>query len=294
MNESINESINQSISMAKLVSVSRQRNRCSTSKLMKQFRIINGTSGVVVSMGGRPSQRDMFWDVSWRFSTEVAERTNSRKLFQRERAQKWTVLAPVLVLNLGTDRLIPLFDLGDWDGSDGAKHGVNTESKWKWLCRNISRRFWIHWTLVRSLLQYRMKVNCNNQDDWTQEHLQATLHYPDQGNGKHATKPAHGKRRSCRLMIFVSEWWNFFQILLQNSEQILLGYDWHQKAHRKQREVSTRLSFIPDEEESSFIWVQYQLIRRHPRLDRGQAQLQAIQCRSRVTWCKGKISGDYH
>ena len=29
-------------------------------------------------------------------------------------------LAPVLVLNLGTDRLIPLFDLDEWDGSGAA------------------------------------------------------------------------------------------------------------------------------------------------------------------------------
>ena len=28
-------------------------------------------------------------------------------------------LVPVLVLTLGTDRLIPLLDLSEWDGSDG-------------------------------------------------------------------------------------------------------------------------------------------------------------------------------
>ena len=49
-------------------------------------------------------------------SPEVAKRTDSGRLFQREGAQELNALAPVLVLILGTDRVIPLFDLSEHDG----------------------------------------------------------------------------------------------------------------------------------------------------------------------------------
>ena len=49
----------------------------------------------------------------------MAERTDSG-LFQRDGAQEWNALAPVLVLTLGTDRLLSLFDLCERDGSDVA------------------------------------------------------------------------------------------------------------------------------------------------------------------------------
>ena len=49
----------------------------------------------------------------------MAERTNSGRLFQREGEQEVKALAPVLVLILGTDRLIPLFDLTERDGRSG-------------------------------------------------------------------------------------------------------------------------------------------------------------------------------
>ena len=42
---------------------------------------------------------------------ELAERTDSGSMFQRERAQGPSALVPVLVLILGTDRVIPQFDL---------------------------------------------------------------------------------------------------------------------------------------------------------------------------------------
>ena len=51
--------------------------------------------------------------------TEVAEWTDSGRLFQREGAQELTALAPVLVLILGTDRVIPQFDLSERDGRSG-------------------------------------------------------------------------------------------------------------------------------------------------------------------------------
>ena len=54
------------ISSAKPGSVAWQPNRSSAAKSMIQFRNFNHPSGVLVSMGGRPSQRDVFSDVSWR------------------------------------------------------------------------------------------------------------------------------------------------------------------------------------------------------------------------------------
>ena len=48
-------------------------------------------------------------------ATEVAERTDSGMLFQREGAHELKVLPPVLVLILGMDRVTPLFDLRERD-----------------------------------------------------------------------------------------------------------------------------------------------------------------------------------
>ena len=56
----------------------------------------------------------------FKVATEVAERTDSRRLFQREGAQELKALAPVLVLILGMDRVIPLFDLSERDGREMA------------------------------------------------------------------------------------------------------------------------------------------------------------------------------
>ena len=52
-------------------------------------------------------------------ATETAEWTDSGRLFQRDRAQEWKALMPVLVLTPGTDKLIPLLDLCERDGSNG-------------------------------------------------------------------------------------------------------------------------------------------------------------------------------
>ena len=53
-------------------------------------------------------------------ANEVAERTNSGGLFQREGAHELKALAPVMVLILGMDRVIPLFDLRERDGREMA------------------------------------------------------------------------------------------------------------------------------------------------------------------------------
>ena len=51
-------------------------------------------------------------------ATEVAERTHSGRLFQRQGAHELKALAPVLVLILGMDRVIPLVDPSERDGRE--------------------------------------------------------------------------------------------------------------------------------------------------------------------------------
>ena len=48
------------------------------------------------------------------------ERTDSGWLFHRKGAHELKALAPVLVLILGMDRVIPLFDLSERDGREMA------------------------------------------------------------------------------------------------------------------------------------------------------------------------------
>ena len=48
----------------------------------------------------------------------MTERTDSGRLFQREAAHELKALAPVLVLILGMDRVIPLLDLSERDGRE--------------------------------------------------------------------------------------------------------------------------------------------------------------------------------
>ena len=47
-------------------------------------------------------------------------RTDSGRLFQRDGAQVWKTVAPVLDLTLGTDKLSSLFDFSEREGIDAA------------------------------------------------------------------------------------------------------------------------------------------------------------------------------
>ena len=59
-------------------------------------------------------------DIFLKVATELAERTDSGRLFQRDGSQERKALAPVLVLTLGTDKLLSLFDLSEREGIDAA------------------------------------------------------------------------------------------------------------------------------------------------------------------------------
>ena len=51
-------------------------------------------------------------------AAEMTEWTDSGRLFQRDGAQEWKALAPLLVFTLGTEKLLLLFDSSEWEGSD--------------------------------------------------------------------------------------------------------------------------------------------------------------------------------
>ena len=54
-------------------------------------------------------------------TVEVTEQTKGEAL-PKGRGTRWKTLVPVLVMTLRTKRMIPLFDLSEQDGSDGASN----------------------------------------------------------------------------------------------------------------------------------------------------------------------------
>ena len=79
---------------------------------MKLCRNINRSSGTPVSTGGTQSQKDVLRRLL-KVATEAAEWTDSGRLFQTERAQDLNALTTALVLILGSNRVILLFDLSE-------------------------------------------------------------------------------------------------------------------------------------------------------------------------------------
>ena len=75
---------------------------------------------MMVCMGGRAKLKRCVFKYLLKVATELAERTHSERLFQRDGAQEWKALAPVLVLTLATDKLLSLFHLCEREVSDGA------------------------------------------------------------------------------------------------------------------------------------------------------------------------------
>ena len=73
-----------------------------------------------MSTGGKAKSKRYVLRRLLKVATEVAEWTDSGRLFQREGAHELKALSPVLVLILGMDRVIPLFDLCERDGREMA------------------------------------------------------------------------------------------------------------------------------------------------------------------------------
>ena len=78
---------------------------------------MQGLTGVY---GGKAKSKRYVLRRLLKVATEVAERADSGRLFQREGAHELKALAPVLVLILGMDRVIPLFDLSERDAREMA------------------------------------------------------------------------------------------------------------------------------------------------------------------------------
>ena len=76
-----------------------------------------GSDGIY---GGRAESKRCVFRYFLKVATELAEWTDRGRLFQRDGAQGWKALAPVLVLTLGTDKLLSLFDLSEREGIDAA------------------------------------------------------------------------------------------------------------------------------------------------------------------------------
>ena len=83
-------------------------------EVVPQHHQVIGHAGVY---GGKARSKRYVLRHFLKVETEVDERTDSGKLFQREGAQELNDLFPALVLTLGTDNVIPLFDLSEHDGS---------------------------------------------------------------------------------------------------------------------------------------------------------------------------------
>ena len=73
-----------------------------------------------MSTGGKAKSKRYVLRHLLKVATEVAERTDSERLFQREGVHELKALAQVVVLILGMDRVIPLFDLSERDGREMA------------------------------------------------------------------------------------------------------------------------------------------------------------------------------
>ena len=68
--------------------------------------------------GGKAKSKRYVFRYFLKVATEQDERTESGDLFQR--VKEWTTLAPVLILTLGTDKLLSSFDLSQREGIDKA------------------------------------------------------------------------------------------------------------------------------------------------------------------------------
>ena len=91
--------------------------KCEVVEVVPQHQQVVGHTGIY---GGKAKLKRYVLRRLLKVATEVAERTDSGRLFQREGAHELKALAPVLVLILGTDRVIPLFDLSERDGREMA------------------------------------------------------------------------------------------------------------------------------------------------------------------------------
>ena len=79
---------------------------------------VNRQPGVQAVMEGKAKSKRCVFRRLLKDAVEGADWTKRRSLFHKLGPQERKALAPVLVLTLGTEKLIPLFDLSERDGTD--------------------------------------------------------------------------------------------------------------------------------------------------------------------------------
>ena len=110
----------------RLGSVAHQTNQCPKAKIQDSVQNNQQTIGCAGIYGGKAKSKRCVFRRLLKDAVEGADQTKRGSLFHWVGPQERKALAPVLVLTLGTEMLISLFDLSEWGGTDG----VNIAFKW--------------------------------------------------------------------------------------------------------------------------------------------------------------------
>ena len=100
-------------------SVAHQTNQSPNAKIQDSVQKLQQTTGCASSSGRKAKSERCVFRRLLKDAVEGADRTKAGRLFHRVGPQERKALAPVLVLPLGTGKLIPLFELSERDGTDG-------------------------------------------------------------------------------------------------------------------------------------------------------------------------------
>ena len=177
MNQSINQwNFYHANFPAKPGSVAQQLNRCSTAKSVKQFHNINGHSGVVQSRGGgeEVKSKRRVSRCFFKVATDMAQRIDSERFFQRDGAQEWKLLPCV-----GLDPRHRQTNSFLWSQCTGwmwcGKHGVKINrllfikgfcrlTNWSFRCQNLSDKICSDtWSRFLQKLQLPLTNICDLQ-----------------------------------------------------------------------------------------------------------------------------------
>ena len=203
------------------------------SKINEAVPLYQQTIGRAVVYGRKVKSKRCVLRCFLKAATVMTERTVTGRLFQRDRAQDWKALVSVLASTLETDRLIPLFDLSERDGSAAASVECKQAVFHEWFCRStnwswtiltftgnlwreqssgtlqvtgadfVTRRaiwFWIYWKFgevsVRDAIQQWIAIIAATRH---KTNCKLFLRSPDQGNSECSADPRYGKSMSYRL-----------------------------------------------------------------------------------------------
>ena len=149
----------------------------------------------------------------------------------------------------------------------------NTVCKWRWLCHNAGQ-------LILNTLKFGEVRVRKTKQRWiatieTTRHKSSckyfcTIQIKVTVNSPQIPDVVIAWAADCWYMRVEGE------ISVRYYSQIPSRFCWvssdTKKLNRKHRELFAPLPFVPNKEEFSFIWVQFQFIRQHPWLERSQAR----------------------